>query len=187
VSPDARPARRAFGVALILLAAGGLLLLVGYGRAWAHAAVPLVAGVDGATKQVDVSGRELLPLAAASGWLVLAALAGLVATRSWGRTAVAIVAVIAGLAGAGGAVAFAVGPGRLVESAVGSTSIDVTLAWIVALAGGVLTLLGAGWAVARGRGWPVMGARYERATPRTARSDWDLQDMGKDPTDDLVE
>jgi hypothetical protein len=170
-----------------MLAAGGLLLLVGYGLPWAHAVVPLVAGVDGATRQVDVSGRELLPLAAACGWLALAGLAGLIATRSWGRTAVAVVIVVAGLVGAGAAVAFAVGPGRLIEAASGATSADVTLGWLVAFAGGAVTILAGSWAALRGRQWPAMGTRYERTTRRTATSDWDLQDMGEDPTDDLVE
>jgi hypothetical protein len=45
-----------------------------------------------------------------------------------------------------------------------------------------------GWTLARGRQWPTLGSRYERRSRTTrAVSAWDAQDMGQDPTDDLVE
>jgi hypothetical protein len=44
------------------------------------------------------------------------------------------------------------------------------------------------WTLASGSGWPTMGARYERTSAgRPAISAWDAQDLGQDPTDDLVE
>jgi uncharacterized membrane protein (TIGR02234 family) len=54
------------------------------------------------------------------------------------------------------------------------------------VAGGLLT-------IGRGRGWPAMGARYERRAPpaptgtgdaaRDGMATWDAIDRGEDPTD----
>jgi hypothetical protein len=163
-----------------------VLLLVGFGLTWAWATVSLAA-VDNATKDVALSGRDLLPAAAASGWIALAGLAGLVATRSWGRSIVAVIVLIAGLAGSAAAIAFAARPSGFIASLTPSAMASVAPGWLVALIGGVCTIVAAAWALARGRRWPSMGARYHRATPESARSTWDLQDMGQDPTRDLVE
>lgn len=130
---------RAYGLALALVAVGGLLLLV--------------AGLPG--------------------WLFLAAVGGIVATGSWGRVVVAV------LTAAGGAWALAWGIGQAGESPGGA---------VAAVAGGALIVGGAAWTAVRGRGWPTMGSRYDRDRKQARRvSDWDAQDMGKDPTDDLVE
>jgi len=46
-------------------------------------------------------------------------------------------------------------------------------------------VLAALWTVIRGRRWPVMGRKYERARPGAARaSAWDVLDQGDDPTID---
>ena len=55
-----------------------------------------------------------------AGWVSLAAVAGIVATRSWGRSVVAAIGLLAGLVGAGAAVAFALSPGSFVDAAVGA-------------------------------------------------------------------
>jgi hypothetical protein len=189
VSPEPTPAEagRAYGAALFLLAVGGVLLLVGFGMVWAHATVPLAAGVDTAMKDVTLAGRDLLPLAAASGWIALAGLAGIVATRSWGRTTIAGVVLVAGLAGSAYSLAFAMSPHGFVESVTQSPATSLAAGWLVSLTGGLCTVAAAVWTLARGRRWPVMGARYERSTPQRVHSAWELQDMGQDPTDDLVE
>jgi hypothetical protein len=186
VIPDAVTDRRGYGAALALLSLGGVLLLVGFGLTWARATVTLAA-VDNATKEVALSGRDLLPGAAASGWIALAGIAGLVATRSWGRSVVAVIVLIAGLTGSAAAIAFAARPSGFIGSLTASVSASRNPGWLVALAGGLCTIAAAAWALARGRRWATMGARYHRAAPESTRSTWDLQDMGQDPTDDLVE
>jgi hypothetical protein len=55
------------------------------------------------------------------------------------------------------------------------------------IGGGLVAAAGVA-AIVAGRRWPAMGARYERSAPAAStRSAWDLQDLGQDPTDDLVE
>lgn len=186
MNPEAAPDQRGYGAALALLTFGGVVLLVGYGLTWANATVSL-ADLDSVTKDLALTGRDVLPAAAASGWIALAGLAGVLATRSWGRTVVAVVVLVAGVVGSAGALSFAVSPVGFVGSVAPAETVGVTLGWLVALAGGVCTVAAAIWTITRGRRWPVMGARYQRATPQSARSPWELQDMGQDPTDDLVE
>jgi uncharacterized membrane protein (TIGR02234 family) len=193
--PAASSSRRSYGLALALLAVGGLLLLVGYSMRWASADVPLLDGSADAVRAIDFSGRDLLSVAAVSGWIALAATAGILATRSWGRTFVGVVALLAGVVGLAGAVWFAVARSGLVDAAAhslagsaGTGSSQPGLGWLVAGLGGVLVLVAAIWTVVAGSAWPTMGARYERKTgDRQAISAWDAQDMGQDPTDDLVE
>jgi hypothetical protein len=187
--------RRAYGLALAMLAAGGVLLLVGYSLRWASAEVPLLDGTTDAVRAVDFSGRDLLPVAAVSGWVALTAAGGVVATRSWGRTVVAVVALLAGVVGLAGAVWFAVARSGLVDAAArslaggsGGGPSRAGVGWLIAGLGGLLVMVAAVWAVVSGSSWPAMGARYERrASDRPATSAWDAQDLGQDPTDDLVE
>jgi len=182
-------------MALVLLAAGGAVLLIAYGLTWAVTEVPLLAGSNDALQERALTGRDLLPGAAMCGWVALAATAGIVATRSWGRVIVAVIALLAGLVGAVAAVAFAIGSTDMVTAAVGATAtgvpfapVQVRPAWALASAGGLLVALAAAATVLRGRSWPALGARYERsAGDRPATNAWDALDKGQDPTDDLVE
>ena len=184
--------RRAYGLALVTLATGGLLVVFGYGRTWLTADVPLVAGAEGTERLPQYTGGALFPLAAACGWLALAGLVGVVATRQSGRRLVAVVLVAAGLTAAAAAVAFAADPaGRLgTVSGPGVATVVVAVEstpwWTVALAGALAVLAAAVWTIARGGGWPTMGARYDRS-PRADISPWEAMDKGQDPTDDLVE
>jgi hypothetical protein len=79
-------------------------------------------------------------------------------------------------------IAVAAGPVRLAATGEPRSG----LWWLVALVAGAAIAAVGGSAAARGRRWPAMGGRYERPTSRRL-SDWDAQDMGQDPTDDLVE
>lgn len=187
--------RRAYAGALVLLAAGGLVLLFAFGLTWATVEIPVIAGAGDAMRQQAFSGRDLHPGAAMAGWVALAAVAGIVATRSWGRTVVAVLAGLAGLLAVVVSVVHAVSPSRAVDDAVaqlvgpGSDAVAVSTAgWVVGALGGAVVLVAAGWTAARGRAWPTLGARYERR-PRGGHSvnPWDAQDLGRDPTDDLVE
>ncbi len=130
-----------------------------------------------------------------AGWVSLAAVAGIVATRSWGRSVVAAIGLLAGIVGAGAAVAYALSPGSFVDSAIGlELGVDTSVVshavagWAVAVLGGAAVIVASGWTLARGRQWPTLGSRYERRSRSTrAVSAWDAQDLGQDPTDDLVE
>ena len=187
--------RRAYASALVLLAAGGLALLFAFGLTWGTAQIPVIAGAGDTVREQAFSGRDLFPGAAMAGWVALAAVAGIVATRSWGRTVVAVVAGLAGLLTVVVSVGFALSPSRAIDATVaqlvgpGSNAVMAsTPAWLVGALGGIVVLVAAGWTATRGRGWPTLGARYERH-PRGERSvsPWDAQDLGRDPTDDLVE
>lgn len=112
-------------------------------------------------------GLGALVIAFGLPWLAVAAVVGVIATRSWGR---ALVAALLGLAGVAGVIA---GLSAATLSAVG-------------LVGGALLAIGSVWTMVKGRQWPVMGARYESTAKRrpAALSDWDAQDRGIDPTAD---
>mgnify|MGYP000903385604 CR=1 FL=1 len=178
-------ARRAYSMALVALAVGGIGLVVAYGLTWATAQVPLLAGADGVGRQVDVTGRDVVPLAAAGGWLAVASVAGVIATRGAARRVVAVVAVVAGLAGVAGALVFA---GRssamVVEVHDGADAVSATPAWLLAVAAGALVVAAGAWTFARGAGWAVLSARYERRPQKADVSPWQAQDLGLDPTDD---
>lgn len=90
------------------------------------------------------------------GWLALAAVAGVVATRTWGRRVVGAVVAVAG-----------------VLAIIGSGLQPITLAALGCVLTGVLTVI-------LGPGWPTMGGRYERAP--SDRSVWQALDAGEDPT-----
>jgi len=113
------------------------------------------------------AGLIALAIAFTLPWLTVAALVGVIATRSWGRT---LVAVVLGLAGFAGVIA----------------AFSSEPASIVGVTGGAVLVAGSVWTIAKGRQWPVMGARYESTAKRrpTALSDWDAQDRGIDPTAD---
>jgi uncharacterized membrane protein (TIGR02234 family) len=89
----------------------------------------------------------------------------------------------------------AAGLPAIVGSSLSDVSTELSPAWplLAALAGVLATAVG-GLVVLRGRAWPALGSRYERAaaTPRTApapRTDeeraqlaWNALDRGEDPT-----
>ena len=193
-APDAA-ARRAYRSALILLAIGSVLVLVGFAMTWAWAVVPMATGVEDAVREQSMSGTVLLPAAAAAGWLCLAGLAAVVATRGWARTVVAVVLLLASLGIAAASLAFAAVPATVVQQALApELGDDALLAltatgwWAAALLGSALVGYSACWTMLRGRGWPSLGARYERRRALApATSAWDALDKGQDPTDDLVE
>lgn len=90
------------------------------------------------------------------GWLTIAAVPGVVATRTWGRRVI-------------GALVCAV-------AAVGVVMSESVLQGIVCA---VIVIVGAVilWVGPR---WPTMGSRYERARPE--QSAWQALDAGEDPS-----
>jgi len=180
---------RAYRNALFALAIGAALLLLGYSMPWAHVAIPLVTGGPAQTS-VELSGRDIAPVAAMAGWLAAAGLAGVIATRTWGRV---VIGVIIALAGAWSAVAsawFAVASSGLVQAAAEShageslpalTESSLTLWWLPTLLGSLLVLAVGLLTCMRGRQWPGLGRKYERSTERRL-TDWQALDQGVDPT-----
>lgn len=194
------PGRRFAGVLVVLLAAS-VCVLVSYGATWVVAVVPVFAGADetgGPGREVALTGRDLAPLGAAVGWVGLAAIAALLATRTWGRRVTGAVVILAGGAAAVTGVAFALtdvatgGGGAFVAAALGgeasgaATDVSITAWWAVAVLAGLLMLVCGMLALLNGPAWPRLGARYSRPdsamTAPSAAAAWDALDRGEDPT-----
>jgi uncharacterized membrane protein (TIGR02234 family) len=197
--------RREMATAVVgLAAAGGLALSTG-GQTWLTATVARPAPLPPVTEQLN--GSELAPLVPAGGLVLLAAAVALVAVRGAGRVLVGLLAAVAGgvlgwsglrtlVADGDAAAAGVLGggtPGSAVTTAVSAAwPVLALLAGLLAVAAGLLTVL-------RGRTWPAMGRRYERAAataPARARrqSDedraldaWRALDRGEDPTEGTAE
>ncbi len=194
-------AGRRFGVVLVVLGLASLGVLVSYGATWAEALVPVFAGADptgGPGREVALTGRDLAPLGAAMGWVGLAAIAALLATRTWGRRVTGAVVLVAGGVAGVTSLAFGLtdaatgGGGAFVSAALGVTSdapaaqVSITAWWAVAALAGLAMLACGLLAVLDGPAWPRLGARYSRddarSGPPSAAAAWDALDRGEDPT-----
>ena len=168
------PDRRGYRRALIMLAVGAGLLFLGYAQVWASAVV-VQEGLP--SLAVELKGREIQPAGSASAILALAGIAGLVATRRFGRAVTGVLLVLEGVIAVVGALWFGAGAGnradvvRLVSEKAG-VDVEADLAvrpwWLVVAVGGLLLVVVGVLAALRGGTWPVMGRRYERERPATA-------------------
>lgn len=200
VDGSVEPDRRGYRRALILLAVGAALLFVGYAQVWASAVV-LQQGLPSLV--VELKGREIQPAGSASAILALAGIAGLVATRRFGRAVTGVLLVLEGLLALVGALWFGAGAGnradvvRLVSEKAGidvEAELSVRPWWVVVAVGGALLVVVGVLAVLRGGTWPVMGRKYERGDAEASRgaprgplggpSAWEQLDQGVDPTVD---
>ncbi len=191
---------------VVALLAAGAVALFAVTRAWASANVR-TPGLP--TDEVSVSGIDAAPILAGLAVVIVAAALGVVAAGGWLRQVVGLlIAAVAGIAALRALTLNAGGPalGRALQDSpayIGGSNPSVDGAvwpWVAVLAFVIAALLGAVVAV-RGRGWPRMSARYERATPSPAApvdvprcaerssqrevppSDlWRAQDEGQDPT-----
>jgi hypothetical protein len=155
---------RGFAATAAVLGAG--LALLAASRAWSD-----TPGRPELANPADpFTGGEQYPWIPA---LALAALAGggaLLATRGALRSAVGGLLLLCGTG--------------VVLGAAYAVAREAQPFWPIAAALGGLAVFDAGWlTVRKGRSWPAMAARYERA----ARSDdpasmWDELDHGRDPT-----
>lgn len=193
---------------LAVLAIGAILVLVSYGATWETAEVAVFAGAGPSpTTTVALTGRELAPLGAAAGLVGLAGVAGILATRRWGRRIVGAVVALSGGAAGAIALAFGLAGGAFVEASLGARGLAPsstaaaasTLWWVAAVAGGLAMLAAGLLAITRGPQWPGLSSRYERdgTGPREAPgadpgpdggrvggiAAWDALDRGEDPTD----
>lgn len=157
-------AKREYLLTIIAIALGAIAVIWGYSLSW-----DVTSGqINGLPVPVtDVSGRSLRPLPAAGGWVALAAVPAILATRVVGRRIISVILALAGIA------AFVGGMGYLPASALGA-------------AGGLaLAVLGV-WTFVRTPGWPGMSTKYERTKSTTGqtRDVWAALDRGEDPTQD---
>jgi hypothetical protein len=182
--------RRSLTYAVLLCLVGAGLALATATRTWTVEVTVRPAPLP--EVRVNSTGATLLPWLPALALVGLAGAGALLATRGLPRRLLGVLLALVGLAVATGAGYGLVGLDRGGASAL----------WPVGCAAGGL-LLAAGGAVTavRGRDWPTMGARYQRAgapTPprgpsvdltegrrldgrRTAEA-WDALDRGEDPT-----
>lgn len=179
---------RHFMGTLVVLLIGSLAVLAAYGATWAVATVPIFTGTEvdaGPGRQLPLSGRDIAPLGAAMGWVGLAAIAALLATRTWGRRVVGVIVFVAGASA--GVMALTFG---FTEVALGldTEPLDVTVSawWVLAAVAGLAMAASGIVAVVYGASWPRLGARYSRSVageqPVTAAATWDALDRGEDPT-----
>ena len=187
-----------YRLALVGLIVSGLIVIAAFALPWATASVPLVSGLSDSLTEITFAGRELFGLAAGMGWVGLAAVAGIFATRGWGRVIIGVVVVVAGLVTIVGSIGFGVHPepalvGALSDRLSGGApeQWSSTPWWLFGLIGGLgLAAVGV-LTLARGRTWPGLSRRYERATkikttgpggPMSSLTAWDALDRGEDPT-----
>jgi uncharacterized membrane protein (TIGR02234 family) len=177
---------------VVALLAAGAVALFAVTRAWASANVR-TPGLP--TDQVSVSGIDAAPILAGLAVVIVAAALGVVAAGGWLRQVIGLlIAAVAGVAALRALTLNAGGTalGRALRDStayIGGINPPVDGAiwpWVATGAFAAAALLGVVVAV-RGRSWPRMSARYERATPSPAAlvddSDlWRAQDEGQDPT-----
>lgn len=187
--------RRGLLIAALLVALGLILVGAASSSRWVTA-VPADPELPGSARVV-LKGRALVPAAVP---LALVSAAGLLAAVAIGRAARGLLRLLASvvvvLAGLGLAwVAFrAAGdlPGAfrnldVTRQAAATVARDPSPVRWLAGPGGILLAAAGVVALAVGRGWPGLAARYERdpAAPRAARapgSTWDALERGDDPT-----
>jgi uncharacterized membrane protein (TIGR02234 family) len=175
-------------VGLCLLGAG--LVLLALARTWLTvrlgAAPPLPA------RHIDVTGDQLAGGARVLGLVGLAGVAALPASRRLGRPVVGALVAAAGVGVVAVLVRVLADPAAAVRRTP-TVPPDVRVgaglgAWpYVGIAGGLLLVAAGLLAVARGRSWLEMSARYDAPSkPEAARvkesSLWDALDRGEDPT-----
>jgi uncharacterized membrane protein (TIGR02234 family) len=179
---------------LALVLAGAALVLLAASRTWVTATLSIP---DYPSVSAAVGGGEAAPLARAAGFVGLAGVLALVATRGLGRRVAGALVGLAGLATVAAVVLFWSRTGAVADDALrraaagvgGGTHATVVAGsgWpVLALVGGALVTVGGLLAAGRGHRWPSMGSRYDApAARRTTDSDpWAALDRGEDPTRD---
>ena len=159
---------RRMGPWLTLAVLGALAAVVGCSWTWAADEAPLLAD-GGPTVAIDITGRELAAAATPAALVGLAGVLAVIATAGAVRTAIGALMAMAGVLA-----------GLSVVSS-GSRAVGA----LIALAGSIALAVSGAAVVRLGRGWPVLGRRFERADAGAAptASPWDALDRGADPTD----
>jgi uncharacterized membrane protein (TIGR02234 family) len=196
--------RRELLLAVGLCALGALLVLLGVGRTWV-----VLEDRGGLTLQElhrSVSGVSIAPGLRALGWVALAGVLALVATRRVGRVVTGVVLAVVGAAGVAVAVThlrqahLLAEAGRALHACATNGPLcshpsGVQLPTLVAhtapvwlcLLGAVLVTLAGLLTAVRGSRWSGLGSSYEAPgaavpEPVTDKGVWDALDRGDDPT-----
>lgn len=190
-TPTTARTRRELTLAVLGCALGAGLVLVGALRTWAVEVTSRPAPLPPVTE--SMSGSALVPLLTPLGVVAFAGAAALLAARRGRPVVGALLVAVGALLAAASAYGWAVaGDGGRTAAAA---------AWpLASVVGGALVAVVGLATVRRGRDWPWLGARYERAatgaTPavrgRGSTSAagtavdpatlWDALDRGEDPT-----
>jgi len=196
--PPAQRSRTGLGLAVVLAVVGAGVLVLALGRVWSE--VPGAPGVTIPSFGDRVLGRDLAPGALACGYLGLAGVVALIATRGWGRVLIGLLLA----AGAIGALVDVLPLGfgdtlttrtatHLAHCTSDGCSSDRVVApafsgwpWVASGAAALL-FMGGVLTVVRGRTWKGLGSSYEApgakpVEPVTDKGVWDALDRGDDPT-----
>ena len=189
----ARRDRITAAVGVLGTAAGGGLALFAAGRVWASATATPVAGT---VQHLHATGRQAESGLAACAVACLALAVALLASSGWLRRLVALSAVMAAAA----TIATAVTAHNRVSSTVATRAFGVQASsvhphvnawWLVAVVGGVLALVSAGFGLTGPARPRTLGSRYDAPQPAETRqrpqatgpdAAWDDLDSGRDPT-----
>lgn len=174
-----RSGGRELAVVLAGCVVGAALVLTASGRPWLTLRLAREAPLGDYVQAR--SGAAVEPVVRGLALVALAGVAALLATRRWGRVSVGALLTATGAGVVAGSLRYAAGVGRpralaLLQSHGGhvvgadaraALTVDTHLGWVIAsVAGGLLVLAGGIGTLARSRGWPMMGARYD-APPGT--------------------
>lgn len=188
--------RRELLASLALVLLGAALTYVASSRDWVDVVVEARPPLPPVQRQVQ--GADVVDALRPLSFLALAAVAALVATKRLGRV---LVGALVALAGAGVVVATALAlragtfdalersPEPGLSSYTGPEP-GFTGWWGLAVAGGLLLVVGGVVVALRGRRWAGLSSRYEAPAARAAKpaprpevAAWDALDRGEDPTE----
>ncbi|MGY5882135.1 TIGR02234 family membrane protein [Modestobacter lacusdianchii] len=199
-----RTERRELTLALLGCALAGALALSASGQPWADVTITRPAPLP--PTEAVLTGSQAAPLVAACGLLLLAAAVAVIAVRGAGRLVVGLLVAVAGGVLGWSGLRGLTGQLDLDGTDVGATvglggsqvTTDAVATWpALTLVASVIGVLAGALVVLRGRSWPGMGRRYERAgapaaaparatRPETAedrhQAAWRSLDRGDDPT-----
>lgn len=177
--------------AVLGLLAAGAIALFAVTRAWASATVR-TPGLP--TDHLSVSGVDAAPILAGLAVVIVAAALGIVAAGGWLRQLVGLLIAVVGAFAALRALTLNAGGAALGRALKDSPAYvgavppvnGAAWPWLAALAFGVAGVLGV-VVTTRGRTWPRMSTRYDRAElppadPNDSTDLWRAQDQGQDPT-----
>jgi uncharacterized membrane protein (TIGR02234 family) len=194
--------RRWLGLALIADLLGATVTLISVGRSWQRAVVTRQAPLTDAV--LHLSGRDLEPAISGFGFIALAGVVALAASRGFGRRLIGAALVISGvviiwftaqaMTPVSTSQARASVPSGVGVDASSTAKVNLILSWpVLSLFGGLVVVIAGLLAVVFAGRWSEMAARYDapsspsrtEQTADTTRGDlslWTALDRGDDPT-----
>jgi hypothetical protein len=166
-------ARRELRVAVLLCLVGSALVLFALSRTWYSVVDSQQLTIDAV--RTAVKGTKVVSGAAALGYVGLAGVVALAATKRWGRVVVGVLVLAAGV-------------GIVVDVAQASVPSGASGWAMLTVTGGVVLALSGVLVAARGRTWAALSSSYEAPAvraeepPATDKAVWDALDRGEDPT-----